>query len=392
MMKRLYTLLFATILMFTTTISEAQAPCALVGAVVTVPYSAPPIMMHAAVNGMSQYTFGWNDGTPVGSSSQKQFYSGWCVTITDLMTGCDTTICESCISTGGSGICPMIYAPVCGCDGTIYSNDCIAMQNGIFTFTSAIDSNGQLLPCTQPSTCEVEIDGDSIICTWGTPQVLTASPANGGSAPFTYLWSNGQSNLPILTIVNPGTYCVTQTDFNGCIDTACITVTTVQNIQIYSAPSPPIICLGDSIVLEIDTIGLSNIIWVPNTLFTPPVHRIVDFPIFTTTYVVEAVDSAGCDIRGEIEVILDSCITGIMHIMSNQVLIYPNPAKGNLTISMPKFEIFDLRIYDIIGRLVVSEDKISQSFIISVNTLSKGSYILHLSNAKAIITKKLMIE
>lgn len=59
---------------------------------------------------------------------------------------------------------------------------------------------------------------------------------------------------------------------------------------------------------------------------------------------------------------------------------------------MPKFEIFNLRIYDIRGRLVLSEDKISQSFIISENTLSKGSYILHLSHAKGIITNKLMIE
>ncbi|MDA9808124.1 T9SS type A sorting domain-containing protein [Flavobacteriales bacterium] len=72
--------------------------------------------------------------------------------------------------------------------------------------------------------------------------------------------------------------------------------------------------------------------------------------------------------------------------------MYPNSAKVNLTISMPKFEIFNLRIYDIRGRLVLSEDKISQSFIISENTLSKGSYILHLSNAKGIITNKLMIE
>ena len=50
------------------------------------------------------------------------------------------------------------------------------------------------------------------------------------------------------------------------------------------------------------------------------------------------------------------------------------------------FKIFDLRIYDIMGRLVLSEDKISQSFIISGNTLSKGTYILHLSHARGIIT------
>ena len=65
--------------------------------------SSPTIMMNVSVNGMSQYSYGWNDGTPVGSSSQKPFYSGWCVTITDLMTFCDTTICESCIPTGGLG-------------------------------------------------------------------------------------------------------------------------------------------------------------------------------------------------------------------------------------------------------------------------------------------------
>ena len=63
-------------------------------------------------------------------------------------------------------------------------------------------------------------------------------------------------------------------------------------------PNPPIICLGDSIVLEIDTVGLSNIIWVPNTLPTPPVHRIVLSPMFSTTCLVEANDSAGCERRG----------------------------------------------------------------------------------------------
>jgi hypothetical protein len=285
----------------------------------------------------------------------------------------------------------MIYMPVCGCDGNMYPNFCVADCADV-AWTPAVSNGmpGGFLPCTQPTTCEVEIDGDSIICTWGTPQVLTASPANGGSAPFTYLWSNGQSNSSILTIVNPGTYCVTQIDANGCVDTACITIT-VQDIPIYSAPFPPIICLEDSIVLEIDTIGLSNIVWVPNGT-NNTINRLVDYLTAATTYVVEALDSAGCERRGEIEVIIDSCITGIMNIFSAQVLIYPNPAKDNMTISLPKFEIFDLRIYDIMGRLVLSDDKISQTFIISGNTLSKGSYILHLSHAKGIITKKLMIE
>ena len=220
---------------------------------------------------------------------------------------------------------------------------------------------------------------------------MTASPNSSTVLPVTYSWSNGQSNSHILTITTPGTYCVTLTDANGCTATECITVS-VQDIPIYSAPSPPIICLGDSIVLEIDTIGLSNIIWVPNTLVTPPVHRIVDFPVFSHPYVVEAIDSAGCDRRGEIEVDVDTCLTGVMNVISDQVIIYPNPTKGIMKISLPDNEVFDLVIYDIMGKLILSENKISQNYIIVDKTLLNGTYILNLMHAKGVITRRIVIQ
>ena len=282
-------------LLFSILCSYGQIPCNLTGGSVYIDHTSGPWMMNASINGMSQYTYVWSNG---GLTNQIPFYTQWCVTITDIISGCDTIICQGCIADSNAlCMCPMIYSPVCGCDGVQYANSCLADCADV-SWTPAIPNGslGGFLPCTQPITCEVEIDGDSIICSWWNPQVLTAIPTGNGTSPYTYAWSNGQSNSNILTIVSPGTYCVTITDVNGCTATECITVS-VQDIPIYSTPSPPVICLGDTINLEFWNTPLTNIVWVPTGDTT---HMIHDNPNSSTTYIVEGIDVNGCDRRGEV--------------------------------------------------------------------------------------------
>ena len=102
------------ILFFIPIILSGQNPCVLSGASVYIDNNSNPSMMNASVNGMSMYSYTWADtnGIIVSTANQTSFYTQWCVTITDNMTGCDTVICQDCIA-DSNALCPcfMIYMP-----------------------------------------------------------------------------------------------------------------------------------------------------------------------------------------------------------------------------------------------------------------------------------------
>jgi hypothetical protein len=74
----------------------------------------------------------------------KSYYSliSACVLAVFLLAGCcDDPLCNPKPAAPGCA-CPLIYAPVCGCDGVTYGNSCVAACHNIF-----ITSPGEC-PCT----------------------------------------------------------------------------------------------------------------------------------------------------------------------------------------------------------------------------------------------------
>ena len=378
-MKKLFLLALTSVLSF---LSYSQIlPCTLNGASVYIDNNSNPRMMNASVNGMSLYTYLWTDtnGVAVGNANQQPFYTQWCVTIIDNVSGCDTTICQDCIGDSNAlCMCPMIYLPVCGCDGVMYSNYCLADCADV-PWVPATPSGqlGGFLPCStwNPNTspCEVEIIGDTIVCSLTTPQVLIASPTILSNPFVTYIWNNGQSNSSMLTISTSGNYCVTATDSSGCVSTACIDVLFVDSTDLnpVTLPNPPLICLGDSVVIEVNN-SFINYWWNTANFNDINQHRVVVFPTQDFIYVVEAIDSNGCESKEEIEVFVDTCVTTVAEKVNMKIDIYPNPTNDDLFINLPFGINFSLEVYDITGGHLVYKRSIANDFVLESGILEKG--------------------
>ena len=126
------------------------------------------------------------------------------------------------------------------------TQDVSTLTTGTYT-VQVTDANGCVAnlssTITQPTLLTSSITPTNISCFGGSNGSATIAGV-GGTLPYSYLWSNGQtgssiSNLPI------GTYSCTITDFNGCQSTSTITLTqpTVLAAQIQVTD---VLCFGNA--------------------------------------------------------------------------------------------------------------------------------------------------
>ncbi len=184
------------------------------------------------------------------------------------------------------------------------------------------------------------------------------------------------------TYNTPGQYVDTLMANNSC-DSIVITILDfyqTQLLQIGSAPSPAEICLGDTILLEASP-GFISYAWTNGMTG----QIIYDTPTTDTWYMVEVVDANGCVVKEDINVYVDSCITGVNEIRITEGLkVYPNPAKNRVIIKIDlvdKQGILELHIVNNLGQVVESHNATSQQELsIDVSHLPSGIYLLNIAD------------
>ncbi len=114
-----------------------------------------------------------------------------------------------------------------------YNNQFTNLCAGTYTVEMRDGNNctiSQVITITQPSQLNLTLQSASVTCSSGQNGSVRALVA-GGTAPYTYLWSNGESTQQISSL-STGIYFITVTDRNLCTVSSSVSVSTLPSLSV----------------------------------------------------------------------------------------------------------------------------------------------------------------
>ena len=271
------------------------------------------------VGGTAPYSFLWSNGStaPFIDNLPAGTYS---LTVTDA-NGCEDDASVTISNSPALLIAVFGTDVVCGAGNTGSASANIIQGVGPFTYlwsngqtTSTISSlvdGTYTLTVTDANGCE-EIGMTTINVIDDIAATFTINDANcfdeesgsatvnatGGTLPYTYLWSNGDTTQTISNVA-AGIYTVTITDANGCDITAADTIGQPPSLEV-SINSSGLVCFGQALgtATAIPTGGTPPYSFEWNNGETSP--TISDVP--AGTYTVTVTDANECEATASITI------------------------------------------------------------------------------------------
>lgn len=153
----------------------------------------------------------------------------------------------------------------------------------------------------EPELLTVALDAMMATCNDSDDGQITAI-VQGGTGDYTYNWDNGLGDQDTHTGLQPGQYCVTVEDENGCEANACIDINAPDALVIESIIFEEVDCFGNNTGSATVTVsgGTGNYEY----LWSDSLAQISATAVFLPagTYTVIVTDEGGCQITGDVEV------------------------------------------------------------------------------------------
>jgi hypothetical protein len=208
----------------------------------------------------------------------------------------------------------------------------------------------------------------------------------------TIVWSNGQDGNTV-TVEEAGTLNVMATTAGGCMTTDSLEVT-VNPSPMVSFPQDTVLC-SDEAPFVFDP-GMGNQLIVEGEALD----------VFTTegfdvgTYSIDAivVNEFGCEQAITFNFELDVCNSTRDLLATEQLKLFPNPTGGWATIELSKLQAteYDLSILSPIGQRLelrrIESQRSNFSAQIDLSDMPAGIYLVRLSSAEGVLSRRLIVE
>ncbi|TAL61785.1 MAG: hypothetical protein EPN85_04025, partial [Bacteroidetes bacterium] len=266
----------------------------------------------AVAGGSGSYTYSWNPSSQTISTATGLSGGNYTITITDTK-GCTQTATVTITQTGGPALTTSSTPQTCTQSGTASANAsggtapytyqwCNGQTTSSVTGLAAgnctvivTDASG----CSTADTATITTSGSiptatvtSSAASCGNNNGTATAAVSGGTAPYTYLWSNNSTTQQISNL-SAGNYTVTVTDVIGCMQTAATNIT--------STPGPTAAVTATSISLspgnssQLTATGGGTYSWAPAAgLNCATCANPTATPSQTTAYCVFVTDAGGC--------------------------------------------------------------------------------------------------
>ncbi|MCB9189687.1 MAG: gliding motility-associated C-terminal domain-containing protein [Flavobacteriales bacterium] len=277
------------------------------------------------VSGDAPFTYQWdaNAGSQTTATASTLFAGSYNVVVTDG-NGCtnDTTISVQDLGAptvtiltqtdvscnGGSdgfaqiqvtdGTAPYVYTWE-DCSGNNIGQSTASALNlaaGCYngSMVDAVGCQGTVsVTIDEPTALNALITSTTDVTCFGYTDGIATVTAGGGTAPYTYLWSDlANQTTATATGLAPGTYQVTVTDDNGCTITATATINEPAEIQLSTSVVDAFCATGTgSATVTVAAAGVSPFTynWTPTSQATD-----VATGLIPGTYDVTVTDADGC--------------------------------------------------------------------------------------------------
>lgn len=271
------------------------------------------------------------------------------------------------------------------------------LSSGVYTCTVS-DSRGITFSFQDsvkplPTVVNFNISGPCSGDSNGTAIALIS----GGTAPFTYTWSNGNTTDTAYNL-SQGTYTCSIIDAHGCPGIGVVTIIQAASMVINSIVATPLMWPNINGVITVNVSGgippgdvpCYHYLW-SNGAPDSSIVSILD----TGTYAVCVTSCYGCGSICDSNILV---LVGTENISNPNYLVnvYPVPSKGLITITLIGNRFENLNIMDALGRQVytqlLSPELRNNTLHLNLSALSDGVYILQVNSGRGMLTRKIIIQ